>query len=185
MAGLTRLPIVGVIGSAKNDCQERAAAIGCWLAGQDVHLLTGGGPGVMGAVSRAFSEAPHRKGFVIGIIPCAADDQGVTKPTEAKAGYPNEWVEIPIRTHLHKSGKEGEKPESRNHIVALSSAVIIALPGTEGTASEVRLAKEYGRPLIAYLKDRGEIVGLPNDVRVEPDLDKVKAFVLGAIRKLQ
>ena len=138
----------------------------------------------MGAVSRAFSEAPHRKGLIIGIIPCAVDDQGVAERTVAKEGYPNEWVEFPIRTHLHKSGKKGEETESHNHIVALSSAVIIALPGAEGTASEVNLAKKYGRPLIAYLKDRGEIVGLPSDVLVEPDLDKVKAFVLAALGRL-
>jgi uncharacterized protein (TIGR00725 family) len=181
MAAVPRLPIVGVIGSGEDDCQERAAAVGCWLAGQDVHLLTGAGGGVMRAVSRAFYEARGRKGLVIGIVPCKKGDPMVAKDHQ----YPNEWVEIPIRTHLYKSGREGEQLESRNHIVALTAAVVIALPGSEGTASEVRLAKKYGRPVIAYLKDRGEIPKLPEGVTVESDLDKVKAFVSTELKKLQ
>jgi uncharacterized protein (TIGR00725 family) len=177
MALVTRLPIVGVIGSHADAHQDRAAALGRWLAGQGVHLLTGAGPGVMGAVSRAFAETPGRQGLVIGIVPCR-DKESRTAP---KDNYPNDWVELPIRTHLHLSGNDGEADLSRNHIVALSSAVIIALPGGAGTASEVRLAIRYKRPVIAYLKTAGEIAGDLNGAPVEPDLDKVRAFVLKAL----
>src|SRR5262249_30768773 len=163
------------------DCHERAAAVGRWLAGQGVHLLTGAGAGVMRAVSQAFFEVPGRKGLVLGIVPCAAEDS----PDVPKTGYPNDWVEVPIRTHLHLSGKLGTELQSRNHIVILTAAVIIALPGGPGTASEVRLALRYRRPVIAYLMAPGEIVGLPERVTVESDLEKVKAFVSDVLAKLR
>ena len=68
---VTRLPVVGVLGSGSVAHQERARALGRWLAGEGVHLLTGGGGGVMSAVSQAFSEVSDRRGLVIGIIPAA------------------------------------------------------------------------------------------------------------------
>lgn len=135
----------------------------------------------MRAVSRAFFETPDRKGLVIGIVPCAAEDS----PEVPKSGYPNDWVEVPIQTHLHLSGKHGTEPRSRNHIVALTSAVIIALPGGPGTASEVQLALDYRRPVIGYLEAPGEIEGLPSGVKVESDLDQVKAFVSSELAKLR
>jgi predicted Rossmann-fold nucleotide-binding protein len=64
----------------------------------------------------------------------------------------------------------------------LSSNVVIALPGGWGTASEVSLALRYGRPVIAYLGARDEIPELPDSVRVEGDLEKVKEFVREKIR---
>jgi len=86
-------------------------------------------------------------------------------------------VEIPIRTHLPKSGVEGTDPLSRNHINILSADVLVALPGSHGTASEVELALRYSRPLIAYLKSRDEIPSLTDRVEVTSDLEAVKAFV--------
>jgi uncharacterized protein (TIGR00725 family) len=176
---MTRLPIVGVIGSGSERHTERAEAIGAWLATENVHLLTGGGGGVMETVSRAFHNVPNRKGLVIGIIP-GAETGGRYAP---KGDYPNRWVEIPIFTHLPLSGQRGTDPMSRNHINTLSSDVIIALPGSFGTASEVRLALHYGRPLVAYLSSRDEIPGLPGEVLVEENLEKVKAFVRNHIVK--
>lgn len=131
----------------------------------------------MAAVSRAFAETPGRTGLVFGVVPSA----GKERPDTPKPGYPNEWVEVPIRTHLHLSGPSGTSPLSRNHIVALTAAVVIALPGGPGTASEVRLALQYRRPVIAHLNDRTEIEGLPEGVPVEPDLDRLTAFVADAL----
>jgi uncharacterized protein (TIGR00725 family) len=173
MTSAIRLPIVGVIGSGSDAHQDRAAALGGWLAGQGVHLVTGGGQGVMAAVSRAFAEAPVRQGLVLGIIPCGAEHAAETP----KHGYPNSWIEVPIYTHLHRSGLEGEHPGSRNHLVVLTATVLVALPGGVGTASEVRLALRYQKPLIAYLNARDEIPGLPDEVRVEADLSQVQAFI--------
>jgi uncharacterized protein (TIGR00725 family) len=167
-----QLPIVAVIGSGTETYAERARALGEWLARENVHLLTGGGGGVMSSVSKAFHRVPHRQGLVIGVIPCAPEDPA--KPLE---GYPNPWVEIPIFTHLPHSGSKGMEITSRNHINVLSSAVVVALPGGAGTASEVALALQYGRPLVAFLKSRSEIPGISEPVRVEPELEGVQSFV--------
>jgi uncharacterized protein (TIGR00725 family) len=170
---VTRLPVVGVLGSGSVAHQERARELGRWLAGEGVHLLTGGGGGVMSTVSRAFSEVPDRRGLVIGIIPGASREEAF----EPRPGYPNPWVEMAVFTHLHLSGGSGTSPLSRNHINVLSSNVLVALPGGAGTASEVSLALRYHRPLIAYLRARSEIPDLPAAVPVESDLERVKEFV--------
>jgi uncharacterized protein (TIGR00725 family) len=172
-----RLPIVGVIGSGTEAHSEKAKPLGEWLARQGVHLLTGGGGGVMESVSRAFFEVRERKGFVIGIIPGAERD-GRCEP---KPGYPNRWVEIPIFTHLPLSGTRGADPMSRNHINILSSDVLVALPGAAGTASEVQLALTYDKPFVVFCDRREDIAGLPHDVPSEPDFEKVKSFVLTSI----
>ena len=173
------LPIIGVLGSGSEPHEEKAKPLGEWLAREGVHLLTGGGGGggggggVMEAVSRAFHQVSPRKGLVIGILPGEETDSGYSP----RPGYPNPWVEIPIRTHLPKSGAEGIHPLSRNHLNVLTADVSIALPGSHGTASEVALALRYNKPLIAYLKSRDEIPGLPDEVEVTSDLAAVKAFV--------
>ena len=56
MSERSRLSIVGVMGSGTAPHAERARSVGQWLAQQGVHLLTGGGGGVMEAVSQAFFE---------------------------------------------------------------------------------------------------------------------------------
>lgn len=172
---MSRLPIVGVMGSSEHSHAERAAALGRWLAEAGVHLLTGGGWGAMAAVSEAFHRVRDRKGVVIGILPGRPGAQG------SSGGYPNPWVEIPIVTHLPFTGAQGTDPLSRNHLNVLSSDVIVALPGGAGTLSEVLLARRYGRPLVAWLEARNEILGLPDDVPVESDFDRVKAFVRKAV----
>lgn len=170
---MNRLPIVGVLGSGSKSHEEKAKPLGEWLAREGVHLLTGGGAGVMEAVSHAFHQVSPRKGLVIGILPGTATDSGYS----GRPGYPNPWVEIPIRTHLPKSGVEGTDPLSRNHLNILTADVLIALPGSHGTASEVELALRYSRPLIAYLKSHDEIPNLPDEVEVTSDLEAVQAFV--------
>ena len=66
---MSRLPIVAVVGSGSRSHLECASALGRWLAECGVHLLTGGGGGVMAAVSRSFHDTPNRRGLVIGILP--------------------------------------------------------------------------------------------------------------------
>jgi len=170
-----RLPVVGVMGASARADVERARALGRWLAGEGVHLLTGGGGGAMAEVTRAFSETAGRRGMALGVLPADAAEP------RARTGYPNPWVEIAIHTHLHKLGDEGDDPLSRNHINVLSSDVVVALAGAEGTSSEVRLALRYGRPVVAHLASRDEIPRLPAEVLVEPELDGVCRFVRQAL----
>lgn len=104
----------------------------------------------MAEVAAAFAAVQNRKGRVIGILPalksCLTADE--RKHYSPPPGYPNDHVDIPIRTHLHLSGSSGKELASRNHIVVLTSDIVIALPGSEGTRSEIQLAIEYGRPLL-------------------------------------
>ena len=160
-----RLPIVAVIGSGSPDHgnPELAEAVGRLIAEVGFHLLTGGGRGVMADACRGFTSVPDRAGLAIGIIPRS------TLGDEAKAGYPNPWVEIPILTHLAgRLGPDGE--DSRNPINVLTAWRIVALPGGEGTRAEIRLAMRHGRPVLAVTDAAGDETGFPGflrEVRVE------------------
>ena len=143
-----KIPIIGVMGSGSQAHHEKSDLLGRWIAKSGYHLLTGGGGGVMEAVSKSFCQIKNRKGCSIGIIPGKTDDNSY-KPL---SGYPNPWIEIPIRTHLPLSGSKGTSTLSRNHINILSSHVIIALPGSHGTKSEIILALKYKRPVLGFFK---------------------------------
>lgn len=172
-----RLPVVGVLGSGEVEHAAKAEAVGRWLASERVHLLTGAGKGVMEAASRAFHAVPGRAGLVVGVVPCGEE------PSVPRPGYPNPFVELAIMTHLPLSGPSGTELLSRNHINVLSSNVLIALPGGEGTASEVALAVRYRRPIAAFLDARTDIPSLPDEVAMLDTLDKVQEFVRRSLAK--
>ena len=170
---------MGVMGSGVRAHAELAAPLGRGLAGMGVHLLTGGGGGVMAAVSRAFAEVEDRAGLALGVLPADGSDgfhrtsrragraggaesgDAESEPAqwEPPPGYPNPWVEVAVRTHLDARGAAGDSASSRNHVNVLSSDVVVALPGGQGTASEVALALRYGRPLV-LLGDVGRAAAL-------------------------
>jgi len=164
---------VGVIGSGRSEHESSARAVGELLADLGVNLLTGGGRGVMTAVSRAFTQRPRTRGICIGILPCESE----TDRARPKAGYPNEFIELAIQTHLPYSGTEGTHDLSRNHINVLSCAAIVALPGEAGTMSEIELAMRYGKPLIAYSADPALVKHFPQSVRRAGSIDEVRDFL--------
>jgi len=164
---------VGVIGSGTDEHDEHARPVGEALAELGVNLLTGGGPGVMRAVSRAFTRSSHRRGICIGIIPCASRSDRATP----KSGYPNEFVELAIYTHLPYSGEQGTDDLSRNHINVLSCAAIVALPGEAGTVSEILLAVRYGKPVVAYPPSSGFAEKIPASVKRVVSIDEVNVFL--------
>lgn len=159
------------MGSGRHPWRKRAEPLGAWLARRGVHLLTGGGPGVMASVSRAFHRVEDRQGLVIGVLR-AGDTPGSVAP-----GYPNPWVELPIVTHLPLSGEQGREPGSRNHINVLTADVVVALPGGAGTASEISLARAYGRPLVVWAEAADGLPGLPPGIPRAGSLDQVTDFV--------
>ena len=164
---------VGVMGSGTTEHDELARAVGELLAELGVNLLTGGGRGVMRAVSRAFTQRAGERGICIGIIPCLSEiDREIPKP-----GYPNEFVELAIHTHLPYSGLQGTHDLSRSHINVLSCAAIIALPGEHGTASEVSLALRYRKPVIAYSPNPALVQHFPEPIRCVGTIDDVKQFL--------
>lgn len=141
---------IGVIGSGNNAYAKLTWPIGRWIAEQGFNLVTGGGGGVMESAAQAFAQVAHRKGKVIGIIPSAVtcDRPATRRRHKPPAGYPNDYVDIPIYTHLHLSGIQGKGLASRNHIIVLTSDLVIGFPGGPGTRSEVQLSLEYNRPLV-------------------------------------
>ena len=151
-------------------------------------LLTGAGGGVMEAVSRAFFETAPRDGIVIGIVPATVTPLGALERREPSTvdyrpppGYPNEWVELAIYTHLPDTGPDGALRSSRNHINVLSADVVVAMPGQEGTEAEVWLATQYGVPVIAYgsYADPGhEGVLAPAGVPRGRTIDDVRDFLM-------
>ena len=167
-----RRPVIGVMGSGKEGHETVSIEVGVWLARDGYHLLTGGGDGVMKSVSKAFYEVSPREGQVIGIVPSCENDP-ICRP---KVGYPNQWVEIVIYTHLPFSGKRGMEPLSRNHINVLSSDVLILLPGGPGTMSEAQLGIKYKKPIIALARSNSEC-SFPPQVNVVETLAEVKSFV--------
>lgn len=143
-----RRKIIGVIGSGSRAYAELSRPLGSWIARAGFHLLNGGGGGVMQAVAEGFQETDNRAGLVIGVLPAksSCDTPEFRKQHRAPEGYPNPFIDIPLHTHLPFSGNLGKETASRNHIVVLSADFIVALPGSEGTASEIQLALEYGKP---------------------------------------
>ena len=180
-----RRRVVAVIGSGRtaDPCCED---VGRLIATLGFDLLTGGGRGVMEAVSRAFFEISPRDGIVIGVVPATVEPLGAVEQRagtrveyEVPAGYPNEWVELAIYTHLPDSGSEGTLRSSRNHINVLSADAIVALPGREGTQSEIWLATQYGVPIIAFGEHREEVA---RGVARAASIDEVRDFLVRHVR---
>jgi predicted Rossmann-fold nucleotide-binding protein len=175
--------IVTVVGSGQV-ADPQCRAVGELIATLGFDLLTGGGGGVMEAVSRGFHETTPRSGVVIGVIPASVEGleslehrQATKAGYRPSPGYPNEWIELAIFTHLPDSGEEGTLRSSRNHINVLSADAIVALPGREGTWSEMWLALQYGIPIIAYAEHHG----LPEGIARAPTLEDVRSFLLNHI----
>jgi len=92
-------------------------------------VMTGGLDGVMAAACRgAHSASNYREGDTIGILP----GDGVAAA--------NEWVDIVIPSDLGIA---------RNVLVVRAADVVIAVGGAAGTLSEIAIAWQLGRPLIA------------------------------------
>jgi uncharacterized protein (TIGR00725 family) len=165
---------VGVMGSGSEAHEALARPVGELLARLEVNLLTGAGRGVMTSVSRAYVEARQGRGVSIGIVPC----ESLEIRHRPRSGSPNPYVELPIHTHLPASGNEGRDDLSRNHINILTSDAVIALPGSEGTASEVDLAIAYHKPIIAFAADARQLMNFSSGVERASDIDDVAAFLL-------
>ena len=164
---------VGVMGSGTDEYEGLARAVGELLARLGVNLLTGGGRGVMRSVSRAFTQTERERGICIGVIPCFSERERA----RPKDGYPNEFVELAIYTHLPHSGERGKEDLSRNHINVLSCSAIVALPGGPGTASEVSLADDYNKPAIIYSPEATLVQGFPRSVPRATTLERVEQFL--------
>ncbi|UCD37386.1 MAG: TIGR00725 family protein [Fidelibacterota bacterium] len=124
---MKRSPIIGVMGGGQvsEEIADLARDLGRALAREGWIVLSGGrNTGVMAAVSEG---AANDNGVVVGILPDKNLEQASPHLT------------IPIRTGLG---------DSRNIVNILSSDVVVALPGSAGTLSEIALAIKNDKPLL-------------------------------------
>ncbi len=147
LPAVSRLPIVGVMGSGTEAWPDFAEPLGHHVAARGAHLLTGGGPGTMSAVARAYCATPGRRGLSIGILPTVPD---AASGYALKPGYPNPWVEIPIVTPLGTFAGDGDDALTRNHVNILTADAVVALPGAVGTHQEIRLARRFRKPIVLF-----------------------------------
>ncbi len=131
-----RKPIIGVMGGSQfvnPDDEQWAYQIGAMIAQEGWILLNGGrASGIMEASARG---AKDNGGTTIGILP--VDD----------ADWASQYIDIPIVTGIGMA---------RNIINVLSSDLIVALPGSAGTISEIAVALKYNKMLVMFRFDAGD-----------------------------
>ena len=156
--------VIGVMGSGSAPFPQLALPLGRWIARQGWSMINGGGGGVMTSTAQGFVDArdeenaqnsKEMKGVCVGILKSTS----LQDPTIEREGYPNQYIDICIRTPLPHSGmRHGMGPLTRNHFNVLSPDVVIVLPGGPGTLSEAKLALRYGRPVIGFMGENGGVV---------------------------
>lgn len=152
----TRVPVVAVIGSAGALEPSLAALcheLGGALMAAGFRLVTGGCGGVMEAVARGARQHPAwLEGRIVALLPSY-------RRSEANA-----FSDIVIPTGLQLA---------RNVLVVSSADVVIAIDGGAGTLSELALAWQLERPVIALGTTgwAGRLAGEQLDQRSERRLE--------------
>ena len=118
--------LVSVIGGSSPDEEAVSLAfeVGKLIASKRWILICGGLGGVMEAAAKG---AKHAGGMTIGILP------------QKEKQYANPYIDIPIPTGIGYA---------RNAIVAYTGDIVIALPGSYGTLSEIGFALSEGKRVI-------------------------------------
>ncbi|RKZ34466.1 TIGR00725 family protein [bacterium] len=124
---LRQKKIISVIGGSKpnQNALDNAFRVGELIARNDMILVCGGLTGVM---EYACKGAKSKGGLTIGILPMETRDSA------------NPYVDIAIPTGLGIA---------RNLLVVRTGDIVIAIDGSWGTLSEIALAKNIGRTVIA------------------------------------
>jgi uncharacterized protein (TIGR00725 family) len=149
-----RVP-VAVIGprDATRAQREAAFALGAGLAGLEIVLLCGGKGGVMEAACAGTASAG---GLSIGLLP------------DNHWRGANRFVAIPLATGLGVA---------RNAVIARAALALVAVGSGYGTLSEIALALQFGRPVLALL-DAPPVVGTRPMGSVDAALDAVCRIIL-------
>lgn len=128
---------ISVIGSSDPDSESiaLAAEVGRTIAVNGAILICGGLGGIMQAAARG---AKENGGLTIGILPDYDKESA------------NPSIDVVVATGLG---------HARNILVAASGDLIVALPGSHGTRSEISIALKLGRPVIG-VRAWGELVGV-------------------------
>ncbi len=128
---------IGVIGSSDPAAEivALATAVGRTVASMGAILICGGLGGVMQAAARGAKEAG---GLTVGILPDYHKESA------------NPFIDVIIPTGLG---------HARNILVAATGDLIIALPGSHGTRSEMSIALQLSK-LVIGVTTWGEISGV-------------------------
>ena len=144
---------ISVIGGSEinSEVEQLAHEVGKIIANVGCILVCGGLLGAMEAACRGCKDAG---GTTIGLLP------GTDK------GDANEFVDIALPTTIGYA---------RNAMVAASADIIIALPGSHGTRSEISYGLVYKRPVI----DMGNwnIEGMIKVKDIKDAESKIKEFL--------
>jgi len=148
-----RKKVISVIGGHKcnKEVEQLAHNLGKNLAKVVDILVSGGLSGTMKAVCQGFKA---NGGLTIGIIPSYDKNDA------------NEFVDIVIPTGLGFA---------RNVLVVKAADAIVALPGEEGTLSEIAFALQFGIPVICL--NSWDIPGAIKVKSVEEAIDRVKELL--------
>ena len=117
---------VSVIGSSNPDPEflPLAREVGRAIAVRGAILICGGLGGMMEAAAQG---AKEKGGLTVGILPDYNKESA------------NPFIEIVVPTGLG---------HARNILVVASGDLVVALPGSHGTRSEIAIALKLGRPVI-------------------------------------
>lgn len=150
-----RRPQIAVLGAhaPSERLARESERLGRLLVDAGCRVITGGLAGVMEAASKgAASSSKRQGGDVIGLLP------GLD-PAAA-----NPWVEIVIPTGLSLA---------RNVLCVSSADAVIACGGRAGTLSEIAMAWQLGKPVVALDLEEGwasELAGRAIDDRREDEV---------------
>lgn len=129
------MSVIGQAGALAPSVEAEARALGRAAVSAGFCVATGGRDGVMEAASRGAREAPeYRRGDVIAVIP--GYDHGDA----------NAYADLVIPTGLSLA---------RNVVLVAMADVVVAVAGGAGTLSEIALAWQLGRPVIALATTGG------------------------------
>lgn len=132
-----RRRVVSVIGDARIEDPARlveAQRLGAALMAAGFRIVTGGLGGLMSAVSEGARGAPEwEEGRILGIVPTYRREDA------------NPFCDVVIPTGMQIG---------RNILVVASGDVVLAVGGGSGTLSELAVAWQLGRPIVA-LGDHG------------------------------
>jgi len=149
--------VISVIGGSTISAkvEDLAEAVGKMIAELECVLLCGGLGGAMEAAAKGAQKAG---GMTIGLLP--GKDKRDANP----------YVDIALHTSIGYA---------RNTIVACAADIIVALPGSFGTNSEICYGLVYGRPVV----DLGDwnIEGMIDAKNITEAEEKIKKI----IKKLQ
>ena len=150
MTTTKRRPQIAVIGGASGPPQllEEAEVLGRALVDAGWRIVCGGLGGVMEAAARGAHASPIATGGdVIGVLP------------GLHAGDANPWIDIVVPTGLQ---------HARNALVVSSAEVVVAVGGGAGTLSEIAMAWQHHKPVVALATQGGwaaELAGRALDHR--------------------